>query len=114
GLYVEAISSPEAPGDAIFMFRMSWLGDPSAAPNFEIPFTAEGISIGSTAAQVLAAYPDATQIVREDMAAGSRNQIVVAVTPQLTYVFDVTDGSVNTMYWGEQLAMGAQAELCAL
>lgn len=114
GLYVEAISSPEAPGDRIFMFRMTWLGDPMAAPAYERPFTVEGASVGTGAAQVLSLYPTATQIVREDMAAGTREQIVVRVTADLSYVFDVTGGLVNTVYWGEGLEDGAQAELCAL
>jgi hypothetical protein len=114
GLYVEAISYNDAPGDEIFMFRMFWVGDPAAAPSFEIPYTAEGISIGSTTAQVVAAYPTGTAIVREDMAAGTLDQIVVPITDDYTYVFDVTGGLVNRMYWGERLAFGAQAELCAL
>ena len=114
GLYVEAVSEPDAPGEDIFMFRMTWLGDPASASMYEVPATAEGITIGSSAAQVLAAYPVGQSIVREDMAAGTRDQIVVPVTADYSYVFDVTGGLVNTMYWGERLSAGAQAELCAL
>jgi hypothetical protein len=114
GLYVEAVSDPGAPGDDIFMFRMTWLADPATASSYEMPRTAEGITIGSTSAEVLAAYPVGSSIVFDDMALGPRDQIVVPVTSEYTYVFDVTDGLVNTMYWGENLSAGATAELCAL
>jgi hypothetical protein len=114
GMYIEAISDPGAPGDDIFMFRFSWLADPASASSYEVPRTAENITIGSTAAEVLAAYPVGSTIVFDDMAIGPRDQIVVPVTSEYSYVFDVTGGLVNTMYWGESLSAGATAELCAL
>ena len=114
GMYIEAISDPGAPGEEIFMFRFSWLADPAAASSYEVPRTAEDITIGSTAAEVHAAYPVGQAIVFDDMALGPRDQIVVPVTSEYTYVFDVTGGLVNTMYWGKSLSAGATAELCAL
>lgn len=114
GMYIEAISDPGTPGESIFMFRFSWMADPSTASSYEIPYTAEGISIGSTAVEVLGAYPVGQSIVFDDMALGPRDQIVVPVTSEYTYVFDVTGGLVNTMYWGQSLSAGATAELCAL
>ncbi|MFO7244926.1 MAG: hypothetical protein DIU73_008620 [Actinomycetes bacterium] len=114
GLYVDAVSRPDAPGAEIFLFRMAWYGDLAAASSFEVPRNAEGISVGSTTAEVLAAYPGATQVSVDDMALGPREQIVVPVTDEYTYVFDVTDGRVSFMYWGEGISSGATAELCAL
>lgn len=114
GFYVDAVTDPSAPGAEIFLFRMAWYADAAAAASFELPRTAEGISVGSGTAEVLAAYPAGVLVDVDDMALGPRQQIIAPVTDQYTYVFDVTDGYVSFMYWGEGISSGATAELCAL
>ena len=114
GLYVAAVTDPEHPGDQIFLFRMMWLGDPADAASFAAPETQQGISVGSTAAQVHAAYPSATSIAIDDPSRGSRDQLVVAGPHANSLVFDVTTGRVDTIYWGKNISQGAAGELCAL
>jgi hypothetical protein len=114
GLYVAAVTYPENPGAEIFLFRMNWVGDLAQAEAFDAPSTQEGISVGSTTAGVRTVYPSATAVTVDDPARGTRNQLVVAGPAGDSFVFDVTSGRVDTMYWGKGIAMGASGELCAL
>lgn len=114
GLYVAAVTFPENPGDEIFLFRMIWIGDPADAASFAAPATQQGISVGSTTAQVNAAYPSATGVTLDDPSRGTRNQLVVAGADGTSLVFDVTSGRVDSMYWGDRISNGAAGELCAL
>jgi hypothetical protein len=114
GLYVAAVTHPENAGGEIFLFRMNWLGDPSSAASFDAPTTQEGVSVGSTTAQVKLAYPKATPVTLEDPSRGSRNQLVVAGAGGTALVFDVTSGHVDTVYWGTGITGGAVGEWCAL
>ena len=70
GLYVAAVTYPENPGDEIFLFRMIWVGNPADAASFPAPATQQGISVGSTAAEVNAAYPSAATVTVDDPARG--------------------------------------------
>ena len=115
GFYVTALSDPSAPGDSIRFFIMYWFGDPLDAPSYEIPTTAEGISVGSSAAAVKAAYPSATEVSFDDMARGPRTQLVVSTSDTTSYNFDIVDGVVTEVSWGEGLgAGGPNGDLCAL
>jgi hypothetical protein len=114
GWYVSAVSFPENPGDDIWMFRMQWLDDPALATQYEMPATPEGITIGSTEAQLLAAYPSAQTLLVDDMARGPRDERIVLGPSGLAYVFDIVDGLVSEVTWGERLTMGANGEYCAL
>ncbi|MCB2413044.1 hypothetical protein LGT39_09340 [Demequina sp. TTPB684] len=114
GLYVAAVTYPENPGDEIFLFRMNWLGDPASAASFDAPTTQQGISVGSTTAEVKKAYPAATSVTVEDPARGPRSQLVISGTGGYSLVFDVTAGHVDTVYWGAGVSQGAAGELCAL
>jgi hypothetical protein len=114
GLYVAAVTYPENPGDEIFLFRMIWIGDPADADSFAAPATQEGISVGSTKAEVKAAYPAAKTVTVDDPSRGPRTQIVAAGADGNSLAFDVTSGRVDTMYWGQRIASGAAGELCAL
>jgi len=115
GFYVTALSDPGSPGASIGFFVMYWFGDPLDAPSWEIPTTAEGISIGSSAAAVKAAYPAATEVSFDDLARGPRTQLVVPTGPATTYNFDIVDGVVTEMSWGEGLSAGGpNGDLCAL
>ena len=114
GLYVAAITQPSNPGASISMFAMTWQGDPTAAADFGAPSTAKSISVGSTPAEVKAAYPSATSVTVNDPSRGTRTQLVVAGPSETSMVFDVTSGVVTDMYWGKGISQGVAAELCSL
>jgi hypothetical protein len=114
GWYVSALSPVEDPGSEIWFFRMQWLDDPAAATAYDMPRTPEGITIGSTEAEFVAAYPGATTMLVDDIARGPRDERLVAGPDSLTYVFDITDGYVSEMTWGKRLTMGVNGEYCAL
>ena len=112
GLYVAAITRQDNPGAAIYMFDMTWQGDPAAAATFGAPTTSKGISVGSTPAEVTAAYPSATSISVNDPAQGVRTQLVVAGPGDTSMVFDVTSGVVTDVYWGKGISQGVGGALC--
>jgi hypothetical protein len=115
GFYVFAYSDVDTPGEYIRYFVMHWFGDPADAASYEVPRTPEGITIGSTVAEVSAAYPDATEVTFEDIARGTRTQLVVRTTPTTTYNFDVFEGVVNEVSWGENIGEGGpNGDQCAL
>lgn len=114
GFYVAAVSRIEDPGNAIFMFRMTWQSDQASAVAFDAPATPADITVGSTTAQVNTAYPGATVVSLNDPARGPRTQIVVDESEDTSFVFDVTDGFVTDIYWGTGLSQGVNGELCAL
>ena len=114
GLYVSAVTRPEEPGEEIILFTMTWSGSLANAAVFPAPATAEGISVGSTASEVTAAYPQGKAVTVEDPSLGTRHQVVVAGDGDTAIVFDVTEGRVSAVYWGTGLADGAVAEYCAL
>jgi len=115
GFYVTALSDPSAPGEEISFFILYWFAEPEAAASFEMPRTAEGITIGSTVDEVMAAYPTATEVTFDDIARGSRKQLVVPTSADTTYNFDVPDGVVTEISWGKGLSEGGpNGDLCAL
>jgi hypothetical protein len=114
GLYVAAITRADDPGAAIYMFKMSWQGDPTAAAGFGAPATVKGISVGSTTAQVMAAYPSATSVSFNDISRGPRTQLIVAGPGGTSMIVDVTSGAVSDMYWGKGIPQGVNGELCSL
>lgn len=115
GFYVSAISDPEAPGESIWLFVMSWLGETGQAGEYGLPATPEGISIGSTATEVLDAYPGASEVTWDDISRGPRTQIVAKNAPDLSYNFDLLDGVVYEISWGNGITEGGpRGELCAL
>lgn len=112
--HVGAVTRPDDPGASIFMFRMNWQSDQQSAVDFDAPSTPAGISVGSTTAEVMAAYPEASDVVVNDPARGTRNQIVVSQPSGAAFAFDVTDGFVTDIYWGNGVSQGSGGELCAL
>lgn len=115
GFYVSAVSDPESPAESIQFFVVRWFSDPGTAAQYEMPRTAEGIGIGSTRNDVLAAYPDNVQLDFDDIARGPRSQVVVSLDDGTTYNFDITDNLVSEISWGEGLAQGGpNGDLCAL
>jgi hypothetical protein len=83
-------------------------------PFDEYPATAEGITIGSTTAEVMAAYPGARAVTVEDPSRGPRDQLVVDGWDDNRYVFDVVGGAVTELSWGDIGPDGIAGELCAL
>jgi hypothetical protein len=114
GFYVTALSPVDAPGSAITFFRMAWLNDPATASSYEMPGTAEDITIGSTLAQLKAAYPSATEYKIDDYARGPRDEWVVLGPDGNNYIFDIQDGLVSELNWGQVQSTGIQGEYCAL
>jgi len=114
GFYVSALSPVESPGSQINFFRMEWLNDPATASSYEMPTTGAGITIGSTLAQMQAAYPSATHYAIDDMSRGHRDEWVVLGPSGNEYIFDVTAGLVSEVTWGQLQPTGIQGEYCAL
>jgi hypothetical protein len=114
GFYVNALSPVQAPGSAVTFFRMAWNNDPATASSYEMPTTAEGIRIGSTLAQLQAAYPTAHHYAIDDMSRGPRDEWVVLGPGGNNYIFDVTAGLVSELNWGQVQSTGIQGEYCAL
>ena len=114
GYYVTAISPVDTPGSEIWFFHMVWQSDPATATAYDLPRTPEGITIGSTVAQLVAAYPGATTMAIDDYSRGPRDERVVLGPDSTAYVFDITGGLVSELTWGHRLMTGAQGEYCAL
>ncbi len=114
GFYVSAMSNDPDPNSEILFFRMIWQSDPALANSYEMPRTAQGISIGSTEAELLAAYPSAVAVMVDDMSRGPRDERLVSGPDGLTYVFSIIDGYVSEIAWGLNLTSGQNGELCAL
>ncbi len=105
-----AFTDPEGIDPGILFF---YTQDFSAgAPG--LPRNAEGIGVGSTEAEVLAAYPGAVVDAYEDISVGPMTRITVDdPATDSKYVFAITEGSpaVNLLQWGT--AAGTQwAHLC--
>lgn len=79
-----------------------------------LPRNAEGVGVGSTQAELLAAYPGAVVDVYEDLSVGPMTRITVDdPDSDSKYVFAITDGAsaVNLLQWGT--TAGTQwAHLC--
>ena len=108
-----AFTDPENPGAGVSFFYTNIL---LAQPGDPFPRNAEGIGIGSTQAQVLAAYPSAIQGDITDLGAGPIHTITVEdPDSDAKYVFGTTDGatSVDLLQWGDGDAVGVQwSHLC--
>jgi hypothetical protein len=115
GFYIIAVTQDADAAGTISFFILRWFSDPTGAADADVPATPEGITIGSTADEVLAAYPAAQEITFDDMARGPRTQLVVPTGDSTTYNFDITDLRVSEISWGEDLGTGGpRGDLCAL
>lgn len=115
GYFVNVVKHGDDASGTIYLFMVKWFADPATAASYDLPATAEGITIGSTAGDVLAAYPGGTEVDFDDVARGARHQIVVPTDAATTYNFDITDGLVSEISWGADIAEGGpNGELCAL
>ena len=61
------------------------------------------------------AVSSATEVAFDDIARGPRTQIIVPISDTTTYNFDIVDGLVTEVSWGENLGEGGpNGDLCAL
>jgi hypothetical protein len=99
------------PGAPIELFyTQQFLGSPSDS----WPRNAEGVGIGSTQAEILAAYPDAVAGVVEDLGAGTINTLTVEdPDSDSKYVFGFSwdNPTVDLLQWGPN-AGGQWSHLC--
>jgi hypothetical protein len=97
--------NPNGPSTMFYTWRSY---DSSAGP---YPRNAEGVGVGSTQAEVLAAYPSAVVDSYLDYVAGTMTRITVSdpASPS-KYVFAISDGesTVNMLEWGTIPAIGSQ------
>lgn len=105
-----AFTDPEGvdPG-IVFFYTQDFSG--AAA---ELPRNAEGVGVGSTQAEVLAAFPGAVVDAYVDISVGPITRITVDdPASESMYVFAITEGSpvVNLLQWGFT-AGGQWAHLC--
>ena len=92
----------------LFFYTMQ-LGDDG-----DLPLTAEGIGVGSTEAEVLAAYPDAVADNFDDISVGPLRRLTVDdPASDSRYVFAIAEGNtvVTLVQWGPN-AGGQWAHLC--
>jgi hypothetical protein len=87
-------------GPSTFFYTQRYLATDSGP----FPRNAEGVGVGSTRAQVVAAYPSAVVGAVDDLGAGHITTLTVA-DPAGTgskYVFGISDGSavVDLLQWG--------------
>lgn len=106
-----AFTSPADPGGEIELFyTQQYLGSPSDS----WPRNAEDVGIGSTQAELMAAYPAAVAGVVEDLGAGTILTITVEdPDSDSKYVFGFSSGSstVDLLQWGPN-AGGQWSHLC--
>lgn len=97
-------------GPITLFYAQQFLGSPSDS----WPRNAEGVGLGSTQAEILAAYPDAVVGAMTDLGAGDITTITVAdPDSDSKYVFGITSGApaVDLLQWGAN-AGGQWSHLC--
>ncbi|UTT61847.1 hypothetical protein [Microcella humidisoli] len=105
-----AFTDPEGVDPGILFFYTQAFGEAMG----DLPRNAEGVGVGSTQAEVLAAYPSAVVDAFDDVSVGPVTRITVDdPDSDASYVFGITDGSpvVNLLQWGTA-AGGQWAHLC--
>ena len=105
-------SSMDPTSGVTFFYTNRFLAPDAAA----FPRNAEGVGVGSTQAEVLAAYPGAVVDTYNDLGAGDLTRITVDdPDSDAKYVFAISAGSsvVDLLQWGDGTAAGNQwSHLC--
>lgn len=115
GLYVHAYTFPEDPGEEIWLFKMIWLDDPAIAWSHDLPAHADGGTIGAMEGDIFAWYPTGSMVTHDDPSRGMRTQWVVPGPNNTAIAFDLTEGVVSEMSWGNRITGGGPwGELCAI
>lgn len=109
-----AFTDPDDPnGPSAFFLTMRSL-DSTAGP---YPRNSEGVGVGSTQAEVLAAYPSATVSSWSDLTAGDLTLLTVPDPASSSrYIFAISNGEsqVDMLMWGTDPNMGQQwGHLCS-
>lgn len=106
-----AFTSVENPDSGVVFFYTQRFLAPEGAP---FPRNTEGVGIGSTQAELLAAYPDAVVAAENDLGAGDLTTITVEdPDSDSRYVFAISAGNttVDLLQWGTE-AGGQWSHLC--
>ncbi len=112
--YTSAFMDSRDPSVGVTFFLTGWLQDRSVGANF--PRNAEGVGVGSTKAEILAAYPTAVVDTFPDVGAGPVLRITVEdPDSDSKYVFGITvnfgEEVVDMLQWGPN-AGGQWSHLC--
>jgi hypothetical protein len=109
-----AFTDPSNPGGPSRFFLTTRSLESVAGP---YPRNAEGVGVGSTQAEILAAYPSATVSSWSDVAAGDLTLITVPDPASSSkYIFAISNGEtqVDMLMWGTDPNMGQQwGHLCS-
>jgi len=109
--WISALTRVDNPAGTPFdTFLMRYYGDINA--NYVFPRNAEGIGIGSTVAELQAAYPTMYATDPNDSYAGI-SYFVVEGPGGNNYRFYAPDGKVTMVFWGPGLSM-QPGDICAL
>ena len=95
-----AFTNFDSPGDGISLFYAQTFSDATGA---SWPRNAEGLGLGSTQEEILAAYPDAVVELVNDMGVGDITRILVDDQfSDSRYAFGITSGAtaVDLLQWG--------------
>lgn len=106
-----AFTSSEDPGSGVVFFYTQRFLAPEGSP---FPRNAEGVGIGSTQAELLAAYPDAVVGTQTDLGAGELATVTVDdpdSDSKYVFAFSAGNPTVDLLQWGTE-AGGQWSHLC--